>query len=47
SDLDVYSEQSPLGLAIIGRKEGDSVTYTAPNGKEITVELLKVKTYSF
>jgi Transcription elongation factor len=47
SDLDVYSEQSPLGVAIIGHKEGDTVTYTAPNGKAITVEILKVKTYSF
>ncbi|MEO7350050.1 MAG: transcription elongation factor GreA [Terrimesophilobacter sp.] len=45
SDLDVYSEQSPLGLAIMGHKEGDTVSYTAPNGKEITVELLTVKTY--
>ena len=47
SDLDVYSEQSPLGVAIIGHKQGDTVTYTAPNGKEITVELLTVKTYSY
>jgi transcription elongation factor GreA len=47
SDLDVYSEQSPLGVAIIGHREGETVTYTAPNGKEITVELLTVKTYSF
>lgn len=45
SGLDVYSEQSPLGLAIVGHKEGDSVTYTAPNGKDITVELITVKTY--
>lgn len=45
SGLDVYSEQSPLGLAIVGHKEGDTVTYVAPNGKEITVELLTVKTY--
>lgn len=45
SDLDVYSEQSPLGIAIVGHKEGDTVTYTAPNGKDITVELLTVKTY--
>ncbi|WP_168628090.1 MULTISPECIES: transcription elongation factor GreA [unclassified Cryobacterium] len=47
SDLDVYSEQSPLGAAIIGHKQGETVTYTAPNGREITVELLTVKTYSF
>ncbi len=45
SDLDVYSSQSPLGMAIMGHKEGDTVIYTAPNGKEITVELLTVKTY--
>jgi transcription elongation factor GreA len=40
-------EQSPLGVAILGRHEGETVTYTAPNGKEITVELIAVKTYSF
>ena len=45
SDLDVYSEQSPLGLAITGRKVGDSTSYVAPNGREITVEILKVETY--
>lgn len=45
SDLDVYSELSPLGMAIMGHKEGDKVSYTAPNGKEITVELITVKTY--
>ncbi len=47
SDLVVYSEKSPLGMAIMGHKEGDSVSYTAPNGKEISVELLAVKTYSY
>ncbi|MGV8859223.1 transcription elongation factor GreA [Rhodoglobus sp.] len=46
SDLDVYSEKSPLGLAINGLKVGQSATYTAPNGKEITVDILKVATYS-
>lgn len=47
SDLDVYSEKSPLGMAIMGHKEGDTVKYTAPNGKDITVKLLKVKTYNY
>jgi len=46
SDLDVYSEQSPLGLAIMGHKVGDKVTYTAPNGKEIAVEIIKVENYA-
>ena len=45
SDLDVYSEGSPLGTAIIGLKVGESTTYTAPNGKSISVEIISVETY--
>jgi transcription elongation factor GreA len=45
SDLDVYSEKSPLGEAISGLKVGATTSYTAPNGREITVEVLKVETY--
>lgn len=45
SDLNVYSEGSPLGAAILGQKVGDTVTYIAPNGKNITVEISKVETY--
>ncbi len=45
SDVDVYSEQSPLGTAIIGLKVGDETAYTAPNGKSIAVKVLKVETY--
>ena len=45
SDLDVYSEGSPLGTAIIGLKIGESTTYTAPNGKSISVEIIAVETY--
>ncbi len=39
-ELDVYSEQSPLGAAVLGAKVGDQRGYTAPNGKEITVKIL-------
>jgi len=46
SELDVYSEASPLGAAILGLKEGDSTSYTAPNGRDISVEIVKVETYS-
>ena len=46
SDLDVYSEGSPLGTAIIGLKVGDETSYLAPNGKSIPVKILKVDTYS-
>ena len=46
SELDVYSEASPLGEAIMGLREGEKTSYTAPNGKEISVEIVKVETYS-
>ena len=46
SDLDVFSEQSPLGSAIIGLKVGGSTTYTTPNGKQIAVEILNVETFT-
>ena len=37
--IDVYSEKSPLGAAVHGQVIGETVTYTAPNGKTITVEI--------
>lgn len=45
TDLDVYSEQSPLGKAILGLKVGESSTYAAPNGAEIAVEIVDVETF--
>jgi len=44
-DLSVYSEKSPLGSAVMGAKIGDTVSYTAPNGKEIKVEIKDAKPY--
>ncbi|MCT9001335.1 transcription elongation factor GreA [Microbacterium memoriense] len=46
SELDVYSEASPLGAAILGLAEGATTTYTAPNGREISVEIVSVATYT-
>ncbi|MCB1298180.1 MAG: transcription elongation factor GreA [Microthrixaceae bacterium] len=46
SQIDVYSEASPLGAAILGLAEGASTSYTAPNGREIQVEIVKVETYA-
>ena len=46
ADVTVYSAQSPLGQALTGKHAGDSVTYTAPNGRDITVELLDAKPYT-
>ena len=33
SPVDVYSPQSPLGAAIMGKKVGEKATYTLPNGR--------------
>jgi len=45
-DLDVYSEKSPLGAAVMGAKIGDTKTYNAPNGKTILVKIIKAEVYS-
>ncbi|MBD8484371.1 transcription elongation factor GreA [Frigoribacterium sp. CFBP 8759] len=45
SDLSVYSETSPLGQAINGLKVGTTTSYTAPNGKDISVSITNVETY--
>jgi transcription elongation factor GreA len=43
SDLEVYSEKSPLGKAILDLKAGDVTSFRAPNGNEITVKVLNAK----
>ena len=45
-DLEVFSERSPMGAAINGHKVGETVSYQAPNGKYITVKILKAKPFS-
>ena len=45
-DLTVYSPQSAMGSAINGKSKGDTVTYTAPNGKELRVEIVDAVPYS-
>jgi transcription elongation factor GreA len=46
SDVDVYSEKSPLGAAVLGAEVGHTVHYTAPNGREIAVEILETKPFT-
>jgi transcription elongation factor GreA len=41
----VYSPQSPLGAAILGKKEGDAASYVAPNGRSINVTVVKVEPF--
>ena len=45
-DIDVYSEQSPLGSAIIGAKIGDERSYKAPNGKMINVLIVAAEVFA-
>jgi transcription elongation factor GreA len=45
TDLDVYSEKSPLGAAILGHRVGDEVAYTAPNGRSVPVKVLAARPY--
>ena len=41
----VYSPQSPLGAAILGKRRGDDVSYAAPNGRSINVTVVKVEPF--
>lgn len=45
-DLETYSEQSPLGSAILGAHEGDTCEYTAPNGSVIAVTVVSAEPYN-
>jgi transcription elongation factor GreA len=45
SPIDVYSPRSPLGVAILGKKVGESATYSLPNGRTTTVEILEAVAY--
>ncbi|MGV1009158.1 MAG: transcription elongation factor GreA [Dermatophilaceae bacterium] len=40
TDLQVFSEASPLGEAVNGKSAGDTVSYVAPNGKTVEVKIL-------
>lgn len=44
-DHTVYSPESPLGSAILGKSRGDSASYEAPNGKTVTVEIVDAKPF--
>jgi transcription elongation factor GreA len=44
--IDVYSPKSPLGGAINGKKVGEKATYTLPNGKSASVEIIDAVPYA-
>lgn len=45
SDVEVYSNESPLGAAITGARLGERRTYTLPSGTSQTVTLLEAVPY--
>jgi transcription elongation factor GreA len=46
ADIDVFSPQSPLGQAIQGARSGETVTYQAPNGKDVKVQIIEAVPYA-
>ena len=44
--IQVFSENSPLGAAINGKKVGDVTSYAAPNGKTIEVTIKDAKPFT-
>jgi transcription elongation factor GreA len=44
--VEVYSAASPLGLALTGAAEGDTVEYETPTGKIMKVTLVSAKPFS-
>ena len=45
-NVEVYSEKSPLGAAILDRKPGDDCAYELPNGRQIKVTIVEVEPYT-
>ncbi|MCI7512762.1 transcription elongation factor GreA [Schaalia hyovaginalis] len=43
--VQVFSSKAPLGAAVLGHKPGDVIAYEAPNGREVTVEILDAKPF--
>ncbi len=43
--LQVYSPESALGSAILGAAPGTTITYQAPNGRDITVDVVAVEPF--
>lgn len=44
-DIQVFSPDAPLGVALAGHRTGDTVEYVAPTGKKIKVQVLDTHPY--
>jgi transcription elongation factor GreA len=45
ASIQVFSEKSPIGAAVNGASVGDTVSYEAPNGKQIDVTVVHTTPY--
>jgi transcription elongation factor GreA len=46
AEIEVYSAASPLGKALTGAHEGDTVSYETPTGKTMQVTLVRAKPFT-
>lgn len=46
SSMDVFSERSPLGLAIHGLKPGEEASYQTPRGATVSVSVVSATPYA-
>jgi transcription elongation factor GreA len=46
SGPEVFSEQSPLGKSINGKKVGETATYSTPSGKKVDVKIIKAAPFT-
>jgi transcription elongation factor GreA len=46
TDVTVYSPNSPIGHAIMGKKVGDETKFFGPNGKAVEVKILEVRNFA-
>ncbi len=44
-EMSVYSPQSPLGAAIVGKRPGESATFKAPNNRVVEVQIVDAKPF--
>ena len=44
--VEVYSPTSPLGQAVLGKRAGESTSYTLAHGKSMNIEIVSVTSYS-
>ncbi|MBL7498592.1 transcription elongation factor GreA [Frankia sp. CNm7] len=44
--IDIFSPASPLGGAVTGHKAGEKVSYTLPNGRTASVEIISIAPYA-